>query len=60
MQWIVRVLLGLAGAIASWFVTRDALNFAIIQMVIAVLLFTLIIIIAAFWSVIKTWFKRKG
>lgn len=60
MQWIIRGLLVIAGSITSWFVSRDALNFAIIQMVMAVLLFTLVIIIAAFWPAIKKWFKRKG
>jgi hypothetical protein len=59
LDWIVRLLLVVSGSIASWFVARDALNFAIFQMVIAVLLFTSIIIIAAFWSALKNWFKRK-
>ncbi|EHL30061.1 hypothetical protein [Legionella drancourtii] len=59
LGWIVRLLLVMSGSIASWFVARDALNFAVVQMVIAVLLFTLVIAIAAFWSTLKNWFKRK-
>lgn len=59
LDWIVRLLLVISGAITSWFVARDALNFAVVQMVIAVLLFTLVIFIAAFWSTLKNWFKRK-
>lgn len=51
LGWIVRVLLVLAGLIASIFVTRDALNFDIVQMIVAVLLFTTIIAIAAFWPI---------
>lgn len=58
MQWIVRGLLVISGAIASWFVARDALNFAVIQMVIAVLLFTALVAIAAFWPTLKNWLKR--
>lgn len=59
VQWIVRLLLVISGSIASWFVARDALNFAVVQMVIAVLLFTVVIFIAAFWSTIKNWFIHK-
>lgn len=59
LDWIVRLLLVVSGSLASWFVARDALNFAVVQMVIAVLLFTLVIFIAAFWSTLKNWFKRK-
>lgn len=51
--WVLRILLVIAGFIASWFVARDALNFATVQMIIAVILFALMVIIAAFWSVIK-------
>lgn len=58
-NWIIRLLLVMAGSIASWFVARDALNFAIVQMVIAVILFTIVIFIAAFWSSLKNWFKHK-
>lgn len=58
MQWIVRGLLVISGSIASWFVASDALNFAVVQMVIAVLLFTALVAIAAFWPSLKSWFKR--
>ena len=57
LGWIVRVLLVLAGFITSWFVARDALNFGIMQMVVAVILFTLIVAVAAFWPILKIWFK---
>lgn len=59
LQWIIRVLLVVSGSIASWFVARDELNFAVVQMVVAVLLFTAIIAIIAFWPILKRWFKRK-
>ncbi len=54
---VIRILLVLAGLIASWFVARDALNFEITQMVVAVFLFTLAVAIAAFWPMIKDWAK---
>jgi hypothetical protein len=56
--WIARILLILAGFITSLFVTRDALNFNIIQMVVAVSLFTFAIAIAAFWTMLIDWIKR--
>ncbi|MFT4058054.1 MAG: hypothetical protein QM652_00740 [Legionella sp.] len=58
-NWIIRALLVISGSITSWFVAQDALNFAIVQMVIAVLLFTLVIFIIAFWPLVKKLFKRK-
>lgn len=56
--WIARVLIVLAGFITSWFVTRDTLNFNIIQMIVAMFLFTFAVAIAAFWPTIMDWIKR--
>ena len=56
--WLVRILLVIAGFITSFFVSRDALKFGVIQMVITVLLFTLMVIVIAFWPNVKAWFKR--
>lgn len=58
LQWLLRLLLVISGSIASWFVARDALNFPIVQMVIAVVLFTLLIGIIAFWPELKNWLQR--
>jgi len=58
LGWIIRILLVIAGFITSLFVSRDALNFDVIQMVVGVLLFTFLVIIIAFWPVLKAWFKR--
>jgi len=38
VAWIVRCLLFLAAPIAALFVSRDALNFSIIEMLVAILL----------------------
>ncbi|VEB37442.1 hypothetical protein [Legionella cherrii] len=57
-QWFFRLLLVISGSIASWFVARDELKFPIVQMVIAVILFTLFIGMIAFWPELKNWFKR--
>lgn len=59
MGRIINGLVIISGAIAGWFVAHDQLHFAIVQMVIAILIFTGIVALAAFWSNIKSWFKHK-
>lgn len=59
LSWIARILMVLAGIVASWFVVRDAANFSIIQMTIALLLLTLCAALAAFWSSLWAWFKDR-
>lgn len=54
-----RFLLIIAGFIAGWFVSKDALKFEVYQFTIAVLLFTFIILIAAFYPSIVLWFKKN-
>lgn len=58
LGWIVRILMVVAGSITSWFVARDALNFNIIQMVVAVLLFTFAVLIVAFWQELSALVKH--
>lgn len=58
MGWIIRILLVVAGLIASLFIERDALNFEVIQMTIATLLFAIVIFIIAFWPQIKMFLKK--
>ena len=57
LGWIYRILIVLAGLLTSWFVARDALNFEVIQMLVAVILFTIVVAIIAFWPILKDWFK---
>ena len=56
--WIVRGLLALSGIVAGWFVSSEALNFGIIQMAIAILLFTAFVAVVAFWPIIMQWFGK--
>jgi hypothetical protein len=58
LNLLARILLLMAGSITSFFIADDALNYKIIQMAIAVLLFTLLILIAAFWHNIQAFFKK--
>lgn len=47
--WIARGLLIAAGVVTGWFVAKDAPNFGVVQMMVALLLLTLIVAIIAFW-----------
>lgn len=58
LRWFFQLLMILAGLITSWFVARDALNFDTIQMVVTVLLFTVMVLIIAFWPALKNWFRH--
>lgn len=49
LSWLVRLLLIVSGVIAECFVARDALNFVVIQGVIALILGVLIVFVLAFW-----------
>ena len=49
ISWAVRGLLIAGGAVTSWFVTRDAPDFGVIQMMVAALLLALIVAVIAFW-----------
>ncbi len=59
LGWLIRLFFVVAGFIASLFVARDALNFSIVQMVIAVMLFTTCVGLITFWPQIKAWFSGR-
>lgn len=58
LGWAIRLLFVVAGFIASFFVARDALNFGVVQVMIAVLLFTTLVGIITFWPVIRDWTRH--
>jgi hypothetical protein len=47
--WIARGLLIVAGFVVSWFVAKDAPQFGLIQMAVAIILFVLVVWVVAFW-----------
>ena len=59
VSWIARILLILAGVVAGWFVAPDTNRFDIIQMVIALLLFSFFVAVAAFWPSLMRWRHDK-
>lgn len=50
LAWIVRCLLFLAAPITALFVARDALNFGIMQTLVAIILIVGLMLAAAAWS----------
>jgi hypothetical protein len=50
LAWIIRCLLFLAAPIAALFVSRDALNFGIVEMLVATILIAAFVLAAAGWS----------
>lgn len=49
MDLIVRLFLLVAAPIAALFVSRDALNFSVIQVLVAIALFIALVAALAFW-----------
>lgn len=54
LAWIVRIFFALAAPITALFVSRDVLNFDVIQTMVAIML------IVAFIALIGLWPKRPG
>lgn len=54
LSWIVRLLFMLAAPIAALIVSRDALNFDLIQTMVAIILVVVFVAVIAFWP------KRTG
>ncbi|WP_271169481.1 hypothetical protein [Hansschlegelia plantiphila] len=54
LGWFVRLSLGLASLITGLFVAKDAVNFGIVNVMVAVLLLTAVISVLAFWPMIST------
>ena len=50
LGWIVRILFMMAAPIAAFLVSRDALNFGLVQTVVAMLLIVFFVGLAAAWS----------
>ena len=50
LGWIVRILLIMAAPIAALLVSRDALNFGLVQLFVAMFLLIGFIYLAAAWS----------
>ena len=50
LSWIVRILLMMAAPITALLVSRDALNFGLIQTLVAILLIVVFVALGAVWT----------
>ena len=49
LGWVARGLLIVAGSVTSWFMAKDAPQFGLMQMAVAIMLFVLVVFVVAFW-----------
>jgi hypothetical protein len=59
LSWAVRLILIAADFVAGIFVARDALNFEVIQGVVAILLVAMLVFVLAFWPARWTHFINR-
>lgn len=59
LSWFIRPILFLAAIVASWFVARDAANFGVVQMVVALLLIVALVALAALWETMIEWWRER-
>ena len=59
LNLIIRPIMIVAALIAGWFVARDAVNFNVIQLVVALFLLTAIVAIGACWESISDWLRDR-
>jgi hypothetical protein len=57
--WPFRIFLSLCGGIAAWFVDQGSVNFIMIQMAVAILVVTLIVLIATYWRYAVAFLGRR-
>ena len=50
LSWIVRILFILVAPLAALLVSRDALNFGLVQTMVAVILIVAVVAMAAAWT----------
>jgi len=59
VSWPFRIFLSICGDIASLITDRNSINFNLLQMAVAILLITLVVVLAAHWPEV-TAFLRRG
>lgn len=56
---LLRPVMFLAAIVTGWFVAEDAVNFNVIEMVVALFLITIIVAVAAFWETLSDWVMNR-
>jgi hypothetical protein len=60
IDWFADFLLNAGAVVASWFVSKDATNFMVLQMMIATLVLGAIVSVVVYWqSLVDYWKSRR-
>lgn len=59
LSWFVRIVLAVSGVITALFVARDAPNFSVIEMSIALILMAILVAVLSFGPTILAKFKDR-
>jgi hypothetical protein len=60
IDWFADFLLNAGAVVASWFVSKDATNFPVLQMMIATLVLEAIVSVVVYWqSPVDYWKSRR-
>ena len=59
LNWAIRLVMVISAFVAGLFVARDATNFHIVQMVVALFVITLIVAISAYLEVLLDRFRNR-
>jgi len=59
LSWPADLLLNAGAVVASWFVSKDATNFALVQMMVATLVLASVVSAFVYWqSLVEYWKSR--
>ena len=59
LSWPADLLLNAGAVVASWFVSKDATNFALVQMMVATLVLAAVVSAFVYWqSLVEYWKSR--
>jgi hypothetical protein len=60
LDWLADFLLNAGAAVTSWFVSKDATNFVVLQMMVATLVLAAIVSVMVYWqSLVEYWKSRQ-
>jgi hypothetical protein len=61
LSWPADLLLNAGGVVASWFVSKDAPSFVVVQMMVATLVLAAIVSVFVYWqSLVEFWQSRRS
>jgi len=58
VSWPFQIFLTICGHVASLITDRNSINFNLVQMAVAILLITLVVVLAAHWPEVTAFLKR--